>query len=148
MSTCSSPTARSSTPPSPYLFGESKECREAFQLHFITIPLISALHRATAPGDRSSWHSQRSSSPRLSPTPSLLSESDRRDESPPSRDEAVLARCAKSSEPPAKMHLKAKRKYPYPSRRPTHRMGTRSQASRRGTFWELDESGRKRRSCR
>ena len=155
MSACSSPT------PSHFSLAVKKEIRKIHELHYITIPLISALHEATH-ATTANQHSRnenfilRSPSPRLSPTPSLVDECESANDSSVCFSGSTSLHRRKSStehpglpDRPSRTRLKAKRKAVRSLGRAYHRMRTRSHTTTKSapSFWELDGSGRKRKRC-
>ena len=147
MSICSSPTSPT------FIFGESKEIREAYQLHYITIPLARALHRANQATNKDPSDYQPAvqwPSPRMSLTPSLGGHSDTPDESFLSLPEAELVSPKHYSESHVSRRPRTKRRASRLLLPSCHQMRTRSQVNRHSmaTFWELDDSGRKRRRRR
>ena len=114
----------------------SKAYLDWHQEHFVTIPLLLALHDASnqLECDAASYRD----SLRLSPTPSLLSDSSSRSSSPPRSPAPTSAR--RRSKLNRRRSPSHQQDY-----RITHRTNTRSGTRRdagRAVFWELDCSGR------
>lgn len=125
----------------------SKELVDWHRLHYLTIPLVNALHSATAPPKCTTRDG--CCSPRMSPTPSLLRDdaSSPRHGSPllsprslPQASASIKKRRHSRPSPRSSQHCSSQRRNIPVSHSMITRAGSRQKKGGR-IFWELDQYG-------